>query len=409
MTQVRNTRPPGPRGVPILGMLPAVRRDPTGVFLDAARRFGDVVHFKIGPRNGFLLTNPADVRHVLQDNARNYRKSPLYDKLRLSLGNGLLTSEGEFWLRQRRIAQPAFSRQRVAALGAVMATAVREAAGRWQDVAAAGQSVDVAAEMMRLTRTVVVRALLGGDLGPFSHRIDDAWALMNEQIADSFWSLGLLDRFARAKHRRFEEARAVVRGAVEYAIGERRKRGPEEADLLGMLMSARDEDTGEGMTDEQLRVEVTTFLLAGQETTSLALTWTWCLLSQHPAARMRLEQELDSALAIGRRQSPIPPACRMRGWSSTKPCGCTLRRGASPDRRWPRTSSAAFACRPAGWPSSCPTCSIGSPPTGRRPSRSIPSASRPRPWRHGRSSSISRSAPGRGSASAITSRSWRRT
>jgi cytochrome P450 len=89
-------------------MLPAVRRDPTGVFLDSARRFGDVVHFKIGPRHGFLINAPADIRHVLQDNARNYQKSPLYDKLRIFLGNGLLTSEGEFWLRQRRIASPPF-------------------------------------------------------------------------------------------------------------------------------------------------------------------------------------------------------------------------------------------------------------------------------------------------------------
>jgi cytochrome P450 len=106
--------PPGPHGLPILGMLPAVRRNPTAVFMSAARRFGDVVYFKIGPRRGYLITNPADVRHVLQDNARNYHKSPLYDKLRLSLGNGLLTSEDEFWLRQRRIAQPAFHRQRIA-------------------------------------------------------------------------------------------------------------------------------------------------------------------------------------------------------------------------------------------------------------------------------------------------------
>ena len=136
--------PPGPRGLPILGMLPAIRRDPTGVFMSAARRFGDVAYFKIGPRRGYLITNPADVRHVLQDNARNYHKSPLYNKLRLSLGNGLLTSEDEFWLRQRRIAQPAFHRQRVAALASVMADAAQDAANQWQTIASRGQPVDVA-------------------------------------------------------------------------------------------------------------------------------------------------------------------------------------------------------------------------------------------------------------------------
>lgn len=290
-------RPPGPRGVPILGMLPAVRRDPTGVFLDAARRFGDVSYFKIGPRRGYLITNPTDIRRVLQDNARNYHKSPLYQKLRTSIGNGLLTSEDDFWLRQRRIAQPAFHRQRVAALAGVMARTARETADEWQAIADAGRPVDIADEMMRFTRTVVVRALLGGDLGPFADTIDEAWAVINEHVGASFWSLGIAERFQRRQARRFEAARQVLRSAVDYVIAQRRHHPSEAVDLLSMLMAARDEDTGEGMSDEQLRVEVTTFLLAGQETTALALTWTWCLLSQHPAARQRLEEELDTVLA----------------------------------------------------------------------------------------------------------------
>jgi cytochrome P450 len=289
-------RPPGPRGVPILGLLPAVRRDPTGVFMRAAQRFGDVVYFKILNRRGFLISNPADVRHVLQDNARNYHKSPLYQKLRMTLGNGLLTSEDDFWLRQRRIAQPAFHRQRVAALANVMADAAREAAAHWQTVASEGRPVDVAEEMMRLTRTVVLRALLGADLGPFADTIDDAWVVINQRIGESFWSMGFTDRWPTASYRRFTAARAVLRCAVDHVINERRRRPSDSVDLLSMLLSARDEETGQGMTDEQVRVEVTTFLLAGQETTSLALTWTWYLLSQHPAARLRLEQELDSVL-----------------------------------------------------------------------------------------------------------------
>jgi cytochrome P450 len=288
--------PPGPRGLPFLGMLLAVRRDPTGVFMRAARRFGDVVYFKIGPRRGYLITNPADIRHVLQDNARNYHKSPLYERLRASVGNGLLTSEDSFWLRQRRIAQPAFHRQRVAELAGVMATAARETADEWQTIASDGRPVDIAEEMMRFTRTVVLRALLGGDLGPFASKIDQAWIVINEHIGNSFWSLGIAERFQRAKARQFDEARIVLRQAVDYVINERRRNPAHSADLLSMLMNARDEETGERMTDEQLRVEVTTFLLAGQETTSLALTWTWFLLSQHPAARQRLEQELDAVL-----------------------------------------------------------------------------------------------------------------
>jgi cytochrome P450 len=255
-----------------------------------------VAYFKIGPRRGYLITNPADVRHVLQDNAGNYHKGPLYQKLRLSIGNGLLTSEDDFWLRQRRIAQPAFHRQRISALAGVMARAARETAHEWESIASHGRPVDIADEMMRFTRTVVLRALLGGDLGPFTDTIDDAWVTINEQVGSSFWSLGITERFQRAKARRFEAARAVLRNAVDYVISQRRRNPSDSADLLSMLLAARDEDTGEGMTDEQLRVEVTTFLLAGQETTSLALTWTWYLLSQHDGARQRLENEIDTVL-----------------------------------------------------------------------------------------------------------------
>ena len=288
--------PPGPRGLPIVGMLPVVRRNPTEAFMSAARRFGDVVYFRIGRRRGYLITNPADVRHVLQDNARNYHKSPLYEKLHVLLGNGLLTSEDEFWLRQRRIAQPAFHRQRIAALAGVMAEAARDAAAQWQTIASGGRPVDVAEEMMRLTRTVVLRALLGADLGPFAGQVDDAWTIINQHIGESFWSLGFTDRLPTPKNRRFQAARAVLRGAVDHVIGQRRRSPSDSADLLSMLLSARDEETGEAMTDEQLRVEVLTFLLAGQETTSLALTWTWYLLSQHAGAQRRLEEEIDAVL-----------------------------------------------------------------------------------------------------------------
>ena len=288
--------PPGPRGLPILGVLPAVRRNPTAVFMSAALRFGDVVYLKIGPRHGYLITNPSDVRHVLQDNARNYHKSPLYDKLRMSIGNGLLTSEDEFWLRQRRIAQPAFHHRRIAALSGVMSDVARDAAAGWQTIAADGRPVDVEEEMMRLTRTVVLRALLGADLGPFAATLDDAWTVINQHVGESFWSLGFTDRWPTPRYRRFQAARAVLRDAVDYVISQRRRSASDGTDLLSMLLSARDEESGEAMTDEQLRVEVTTFLLAGQETTSLALTWTWYLLSQHASARRRLEEEIDAVL-----------------------------------------------------------------------------------------------------------------
>jgi len=293
---MKATLPPGPRGAPLLGMLPAVKRDTTGVFVDTARRFGTVAHMKFGPRHGFLLNDPADIRHVLQDNARNYIKSPLYAKLRMFLGNGLLTSEGDVWLRQRRIAQPAFHRQRLVALADVMAGLAVQAADGWEGIAASGRPVDVEDEMMRLTRTVVLRSLLGADLGPFTAAIDREWEIINQYIGESFWTLGLTEWVPTPRRRRFNAARAVLRAAVDHVIQQRRRTPGDHPDLLGLMMSARDDDTGEGMTDDQLRVEVITFLLAGQETTALALTWAWYLLSQHPAEQGRLERELDTVL-----------------------------------------------------------------------------------------------------------------
>ena len=293
----RDRRPPGPRGVPLLGMLPALRRDPIGVFTDAARRFGAVVHLKLGPQNGFLITHPDDIRHVLQDNARNYHKSPLYDKVKVSVGDGLLTSEDAHWLRQRRMAQPAFHRERIAGLAAVMAKAARETADRWSED---GELLDVSDEMMRLTQTIVLRTLLGADLGPFKGEVDRAWALVNEHIGESFWSLGLTDRWPTPRNRRFWRALAVLDGAVYHIITERRRSGRESGDLLSMLLFARDEETGHAMTDKQLRDEVMTMLLAGHETTSLALSWTYYLLSHHPDAEQRVADEVDRVIGDAR-------------------------------------------------------------------------------------------------------------
>src|SRR5262245_26586632 len=280
-------------------MLPAMRRDPIAVFMDAATRFGDVSYLKIGPEHGYLLTRPEHIRHVLQDNARNYHKSPLYDRLKFSLGEGLLTSEDAYWLRQRRMAQPAFHRERIASFGAVMAHAAQELAERWEAHADRGEPVDVTEEMMSLTQTIVLRTLLGADLGSFAGELDRSWATVNQHIGERFWSLGLTDGWPTPKNRRFLRAVDVLNRAVFHIVDQRRRAGREGNDLLSMLLFARDEETGQTMTDHQLRDEVMTILLAGHETTSLALTWTFYLLSRHHHVRDRLESEVDAAL-LGR-------------------------------------------------------------------------------------------------------------
>ena len=263
--------------------------------MDAALQYGDVSYLKIWNRHGFLITDPHDIRHVLQDNARNYHKSTLYERLKKTLGNGLVTSEDAYWLRQRRIAQPAFHRERIAKSTGVMAQEAENTARRWATVAETGGSIDVLQEMMHLTQSIVLAAMLGSDATrlPESAR---AWSVVNEYIGENFWKVGLTAHLPTPRNRQFHRALAHLDRTILQLIDDRRRDGAGGDDLISMLLSARDPETGDGMTDRQLRDEVMTFFLAGHETTALAVTWSWYLLTQHPAIRSRLETELDAML-----------------------------------------------------------------------------------------------------------------
>ena len=292
--------PPGPRGYPILGVLPYLRSNPIGTFLDAADRYGDIVHLKAGPYHGFLISSPADIKHVLQDNARNYHKSPLYQRLKDSLGNGLLTSEDAFWLRQRRLAQPAFHRQRLVAMTDAMVSCTEQMLERWERAAATGETVDLVAEMMAVTQAIIVRTMFSTDLGAAADVVNRTWPIINRRIGETFWSTKLETTLPIPANRRFAHALRELDSVVYRIIANRRQSGRDESDLLSMFISARDEETGAGMTDRQLRDEVMTMLLAGHETTSLALSWTYYLLSGHPEIGRRITDEVDRVIGDGR-------------------------------------------------------------------------------------------------------------
>jgi cytochrome P450 len=284
-------RPPGPRGLPFVGLLPQLRSNPLAVFLDAADRFGDVVHVKAGPYQGYLLSKPADIKHVLQDNSRNYHKSPLYDRLKDSLGVGLVTSEDGFWLRQRRLAQPAFHRQRIAGMVDTMAGEIARTVEGWRGVAERGEIIDLVAEMMDLTQRIIVRTMFSTDLGSAAEVVKRTWPIVNERIGETFWATRLENWLPTPANRRFRRALGELDAVVYDIITTRRRSGGDHPDLLAMLLSARDEETGEHMTDRQLRDEAMTILLAGHETTALALSWTYFLLSEQPDVDRRLAQE----------------------------------------------------------------------------------------------------------------------
>jgi cytochrome P450 len=277
-------------------VLPQLRSDPIRTFLDAANQYGDFVYLKAGPYHGFLVSDPAAVKHVLQDNARNYHKSPLYSRLRDSLGNGLLTSEDSFWLRQRRLAQPAFHRQRLIAMADAMVICTEQMLERWAHTASAGQSIDVVDEMMGLTQAIIVRTMFSTDLGATADIVNRTWPIINRRIGETFWSTKLETTLPLPANRRFARALRELDTVVYRIIRTRRESRRDQSDLLSMLLSARDEDTGVGMTDRQLRDEVMTMLLAGHETTSLALSWTYYLLSRHPEAERSVTDEVDRVI-----------------------------------------------------------------------------------------------------------------
>ncbi len=307
----RNGFPAGPRYRTPFGMTAAFRQDPLGFYMTAFRTFGDVVGFHIGPFRSLLVVHPDHIKHVLQDNNHNYEKGVVIAKLKVLIGEGLFTSEGDFWRRQRRLTQPAFHRQRLAGFVATMTDTVRAMLDRWDPVAHSGAPLDVAGEMSRLTLGIVGRTLFSRNLDDaadeFGHTLSAVLALMNDRAmrflpSPLWWPTPANRRLARG-------IRALDRVVFDI-IEERRRTGAAHEDLLDMLLRARDEDTGEGMTDRQLRDEIMTFLLAGHETTAVALSWTWYLLARHPSVAESLQAEV--ATALGGRTPTVEDLPRLR-------------------------------------------------------------------------------------------------
>jgi cytochrome P450 len=290
--------PPGPRGVPVLGNARELRGDIIQTLLDGWRAHGDVVRFKIPGVAIYLLGHPDHVKHVLQDNHQNYPKIPMVDnKFKRVSGEGLLTSGGSFWLRQRRLMQPVFHRQRIAAYAKMMTDATARVLDGWQEAAKRGQTLDMRVEMMRLSLDVMARALFTADMTRQADVIGRAVTVEFEYLHTRLNAL--LDvplPIPIASNRRFLQARASLDAIVYPLIAERRRSGEDNGDFLSMLLQVRDEDTGEGMTDLQIRDEVMTFIFAGHETVSTGLTWVWYLLSKHPSAWRRLRAEVEEVL-----------------------------------------------------------------------------------------------------------------
>ncbi|MCA9603650.1 MAG: cytochrome P450 [Polyangiales bacterium] len=290
---------PGPLGLSVVGDLRDVALDPMATLERRWRVYGDVVRMRFVTATGHLIAHPDGIQRVLQDNHRNYSKaSRSVRMLSLVLGNGLLTSDGDFWLRQRRIAQPAFHRERIRGFFEVMRREGERAADRLVSEAHRG-SRDIVDDNMRLTLEIIAKCALGAEMHDVVKTVSDA---VNFVVRDVDQRINELSGpLVGLPTRRNETFRRHVRALddVVYRIIHDRRTGPPKHDFLGMLLDARDPETGAGMTDTQLRDEVATMLLAGHETTANLLTWAFYLLSEHPEARARVEAEIDAVLPPG--------------------------------------------------------------------------------------------------------------
>ena len=266
--------------------------------LRARERFGDVFRFRLGPLLIHFLYHPDHVRRVLHDNQKNYLRGWQYRLLRQLLGDNLVVSEGDPWRRQRRLAQPAFHRQRLSGYADVMVDATSQLVTRWSDAASVGKPVDIVPEMSRLALAIASRTLFDRDVSHEADAVGRAFAVAGGYLERRFnrpftspptW-------VPTPANRRFKGATRALNEIVSALVRERRREGRDHGDLLSMLIRARDEETGEEMTDDQLRGEALTFLLAGYETTATALSWTWYLLASHPSARQRVRDEVESVI-----------------------------------------------------------------------------------------------------------------
>ncbi|MDV6234187.1 cytochrome P450 [Leptospira ellisii] len=291
--------PPGSYGLFALRHLFQMRRDVIGFFQDMKRKYGDVVLFGIRKTKIFMIQSPEDVRHVLQENSSNYQKSVFYRELKRVLGKGLLTSEGDFWKKQRRLIQPAFHRQRISEFTQIMAEETSNLFREWDSKTRNGVlRADLSEEMMRLTFAIVGKTLFRSDVKEYSEIIAENVETAMEELTKRLTMI-----FPPPIHWPLPGNRRLLKSVdsmnrVIYELIDQRKKNPSN-DLISMLLQIQDEETGETMSLEQVRDEAITLLLAGHETTANALTWALHLLADHPEEYSKLREEAKNVLKEG--------------------------------------------------------------------------------------------------------------
>lgn len=295
--------PPGPPDHFLIGNFPLASRDPLKLLTDWARQYGDIFYYRIFRLPVYFLNHPDHIEEVLVANSQNFIKGRALQANRRVFGKGLLTSEGDLWLRQRRLTQPAFHREKLSAYGETVVTVAARMLSTWRG----GEVRDVHQEMMRLTLEIVAKVLFGADIRDEAEAIGSALEVLMKQNSRGRMLFPILRSLPTLGNLRYQRAVRRLDNIIYGIIRQRRSSDHPTSDLLSLLLHARDED-GSRMTDHQLRDEVMTLLLAGHETTALSLSWTWYLLGQFPKSEQKLHEELRQVLG-GRAPSVLDLPC----------------------------------------------------------------------------------------------------
>jgi cytochrome P450 len=295
----------GPQGNWLFGCVRDLQGDPLNFYKQTWQTYGDYARIRAFPGiYVYLLIDPEAVEHVLLKNHKNYRKPDFFNKtVSLLAGNGILSSEGDFWLRQRRLSQPAFLRSRVAAFGPHMVTATDLFIQEWEK-AEFGHALDIVPEMMRLALRIASTSLFSTDISGEADAIGRAFRVAFAQIGDKMSGRTRVPLWVPTRrNREFRESKALLDRVVLELIESRRRNPTVTNDVLDMLLAAQDNESGTGMTDQQLRDEVITLITAGHESVGAAWSWAWHLLAQHPKIQEDLHDEAKGRLG-GRTPTP---------------------------------------------------------------------------------------------------------
>ncbi|HEU5002171.1 MAG TPA: cytochrome P450 [Actinomycetota bacterium] len=296
---------PGPKGLPLLGPAIQMRRDLVGFMHSGMLEYGDVVRVAAGfgkyAFEAFGIFHPEGAQRVLAGNADNYDKSDqAYEEVRNLLGNGLLTSEGDVWKRQKRMVQPLFTHKRVAAYVPLIADEAQTVVDRWRPAQVAGTPVDLHEEMTRVTLRVVGRAVFGTDVDHMIPVFKDSVPYLSRRAFErGVMPVRVPEDWPLPSNRKAAAYKADIYAVVDELIASRRAHPTGGDDLVNMLLRAQDPEGGEGLSDEEVRDQALIFLMAGHETTATALTFTLHLLGLHPEVQARVHEEVDQVLGDG--------------------------------------------------------------------------------------------------------------